>query len=56
MLNEETVEVLRIKEDWETGTRLRKEDIKTKQLSTIQTGFPRKIGSYPRFYVNALGG
>jgi hypothetical protein len=37
------------------GAHLRKEDIKTKQLSTIQTGFPRKNGSYPHFYVNALG-
>jgi hypothetical protein len=50
------VEVTGIKGRAQRMARLKKEDIKTRQLSTIRMRFPQKEGSYPHFYVNALAG
>jgi hypothetical protein len=49
------VEVMDINRRGKRMARLKNEDIKTRQLSTPRTRFPRKYGSYPHFYVNALG-
>ena len=50
------MEVMDINGRGERMACLKNEDIKTKQLSTLRTRFPQKEGSYPHFYVNALGG
>jgi hypothetical protein len=51
-----SVEVMGIDGRGKKRTSLKNEDIKTRQLSTLRTRFPQKLGSYPHFYVNALGG